>query len=84
MAWKLRYILRGSNQRAYALAVVVASLPIKEMIFLHIYHQPESSITTNQVNEIDEAYSSWIMPIVHYLSAGKLLDNRVATRKIQV
>ena len=83
-AWKLEHISRGSNERANALAVVAASLLIKETVFLLIYYQPASSIATNQVNEIDKACSSWITPIVHYLSSGELPDNMIAAHKIQV
>ena len=36
-----------SNEKADALAVIAASLLIKETIFLHVYLQPASSITTN-------------------------------------
>ena len=83
-AWKLEHIPRGSNERADALAVVAASLPIKETVFLPVYYQPASSITTNQVNEIDEACSSRMTLIMHYLSLGELLDNRIEADKIQV
>ena len=65
-AWKLEHILRDLNERENALAVVFASLPIKETVFLLVYYQTTSSITTNQVNEIDEACSSWMTRIVHY------------------
>ena len=82
--WKLEHIPRNSNEKANALAIVVASLPIKETVFLLVYLQPTSSITINQVNEIDEACSSWMTPIVHYLSSGALPDNRVEAHKIQV
>ena len=58
MAWKLENILRGSNERADALVAMVASLITKETIFLPVYYQHASSITANQVNEIDEACSS--------------------------
>ena len=57
-AWKLEHISRDLNEKANALAVVAASLLIIETIFLLVYLQPTSSITINQVNEIDEAYSS--------------------------
>ena len=67
-ALKVEHIPRGMNEMADALAAVTASLPIKETIFLPVYYQPTSSITTNQVNEIDEACSSWMTLIVHYLS----------------
>ena len=63
---------------------MAASLPIKETVFLHVYYQPTSSITINQINEIDEACSSYMTPIVYYLSSGELPDNRIATHKIQV
>ena len=68
VVWKLKHTPRDSNEKVDALAVVAASFPIKEMVFLPIYYQPTSSITTNQVNEIDQACSSWMTPIVHYLS----------------
>ena len=57
-AWKLDHIPRDSNEKADALKVVVASLIIKETVFLLVYYQPTSSITINKVNEIDEACSS--------------------------
>ena len=82
--WKLEHIPRGSNERANALAVVAASLLIKETVFLHVYYHPTSLIATNQVNEIDKVCSSWITPIVHYLSSGELPDNKIAAHKIQV
>ena len=51
MAWKLEHIPRGSNEKADSLAVVAASLPIKE-------YQPKSSIVVNRVNKIEKAYPS--------------------------
>ena len=50
----------------------------------YIYYQPEPSITTNRVNEIDEASPFWMTPIVDYLSSRELSDNIVETHKIQV
>ena len=84
VVWKLEHIPRGSNERAYALTVMVASLLIKETVFLLIYYQPASSIAINQVNEIDEVGSSWMTPIVHYLSSGELPDNKITAHKIHV
>ena len=84
VAWKLEHILRDSNEKADALEVVVASLLIKETMFLPVYYQPTSSITTNQVNEKNEACSSWMTPIVHYLSSREFPDNRIEAHKIQV
>ena len=82
--WKLEHIQRDLNEKADALAAIVASLLIKETIFLPIYLQPASSITTNQINEIDEDYSSWMTPIMCYLSSRELPDNRTEAHKIQV
>ena len=58
MDWKLEHILRGSNEKADALAVVAASLLTKETVLLPVYYQPESSIVANQVSEIEKAYPS--------------------------
>ena len=83
-AWKLEHILRGSNERAHALAVVAVSILIKDTVFLSIYYQPALSITTDRVSQIDEADTSWLTPIAHYLSSSELPDNRVEAHKIQV
>ena len=58
VAWKLEHILRGSNEKADALAVVAASLQTKETVLLHVYYHMESSIAANRVNEIEEACPS--------------------------
>ena len=70
------------TKKANVLAAVAASLPIKEMVLLPLYYQLELSITTNRVNEIDEACPSWMTPIVHYLSSGELEDYRAKAYKI--
>ena len=49
-ALKLEYIPRDLKEKADTLAVVASSIPIKETVFLPIYYQPVSSITTNQVS----------------------------------
>ena len=33
---------------------------------------------------MDGACSSWMTPIMHYLSSGELSDNRIEAHKIQV
>ena len=53
-AWKLEHITRDCNEKANALAVVAASLPIIEIVFLPIYYQPDSSIVTTRVSQVDE------------------------------
>ena len=83
-AWKLEHIPRGSNEKADALATVAASLPTKETMLLLVYYKPESSITANRVNEIEEACPSWMTLKVRYLSSGELLDSRVEAHKIKV
>ena len=84
VAWKLEHIPRGSNEKVNALAAMVVSLTTKETVLLLVYYQPESSITANQVNEIKEACSSWMTPIVCYPSSGELPNIRVEVHKIQV
>ena len=82
-AWWLEKIPISSNRKADALAVIAASLPIREVL-LPVYYQPESSITTNRVNEVDEAVASWMTTIVRYLSSGELPDDETKADKIQV
>ena len=53
--WKLEHIPRDSNERADALAVVAASLPITETIYPLIYYQPSSSILHTQVSQVEES-----------------------------
>ena len=53
-AWQLEHVSRNSNEKADALVAIVASLPIKETVFLPVYYLSKSSITTSRVNEIDE------------------------------
>ena len=83
-AWQLEHVPRNYNEKSDALAVVVASLPIKEIVLLPVYYQPKSSITTNWVNEVDETDPSWMTPVVRYLSLWELSDNRAEAHKIQV
>ena len=84
IAWKLEHIPRGSNEKANTLVVVAASILIKETVFLLVFYQSTSSITIDQVSQIDEACPSWLISIMHYLSFGELPDNRVEAHKIQV
>ena len=83
VAWKLGHILRDSNERVNALAVVAASIPIKETVFLPIYYQLALSITTDQVSQINESGSCWLAPILHYLSKGEFSNNITEAHKVQ-
>ena len=56
--WKLKHITRECNEKVDALAVVAAYLPITEIVFLPIYYQPDSSIITTRVSQVDEVSSS--------------------------
>ena len=82
--WKLEHILMDSNEKADALAVVAASIPIRQTVFLPVYYQPASSITIDQVSHIDAESPSWLTPIMRYLSSIELPDNRIEAHKIQV
>ena len=73
---KLEHILRDSNERAYTLTAVATSILIKETVFFPIYYQTASSIATNRISQIDKTSPSWLTPIMHYLSSGKLSNNR--------
>ena len=83
-AWKLEHVPRDCNERADALAVVAASLPINETIYLPIYYQPGSSILHTQVSQIEEVPPSWMDPIRLYISTGELPTDRGRAHKIQI
>ena len=83
-AWKLEHVPRNHNEKADALAVVAASLPVKESIYLPIYYQPESSISHAMVRQIEEVTPFWIDPIQLYIATRKLPDDRNKAHKIQV
>ena len=82
--WKLEHIPRDSNERADALAVVAASLPIKETIYLPIYYQPGFSILHAQVSQIDKSPPSWMDPIWLYIATRELPDDRSMAHKVQI
>ena len=84
MAWKLEHIPRDSNDRANALAVITASIPINETAFLPIYYHLASSIATDRVSQIDETCLSWLTPVLYYLSLGELPNNRTEAHKVHV
>ena len=73
--WRLEHVPRRSDEKENILAIVATSLPIKETVLLPIHYQPESSITTNQVNEVDETSPWWMTLIFCYLNSRELSDN---------
>ena len=83
-AWQLEHVLIYSNEKADALVVMAASLPIKETMLLPVFYHLESSIATSWVNEIEEVCPSWMTPIIRYLRSGELSNNRAKGHKIQV
>ena len=63
-SWKLEHVTRDYNEKADALAAVAALLSITETVILAIYYQPDSSIITTRVSQVDEVSPSWMDPIV--------------------
>ena len=82
LAWKLEHVPRDCNERADALAAVVASLPIIETIFLPIYYQSNSSIATIRVSQVGETSHSWMDPIAQYINMGELLNEKDKAHKV--
>ena len=76
LAWKIEHVPRDCNEMADALAVVAASLSIRETVFLPIYYQPKSSILLAQINQIEEVPPSWMDPIRLYIATGELPNDR--------
>ena len=84
MTRKLEHIPRDSNERADALAVVAASFPITETIYLLIYYQPGSSIFHTQVSQVKESPPSWMDPIRLYIATRELPYDKDMAHKIQI
>ena len=83
-AWKLEHVPRDCNERADALTAMVASLPIRETVFLPIYYRLNSSILHAQVNQIEEVPPSWMDPIRLYIATGELPNDRGKAHKVQI
>ena len=66
------------------MAVVAASLPITETVFLPIYYQPNSSILRAQVNQVEEVPPSWMDPIRLYIAMGELPNDRDKAHKVLI
>ena len=81
--WKLEHIPRDCNEKAAALAVMAASLPITKTIFLPIYYQSDSSIATVLVSQVDETSPSCIDPIA-YISPGELPNEKDKVHKVRI
>ena len=80
--WKLEHVPKDSNERADALVVVAASLPITKTIFLPVYYQPDSSIATIRVSQVGETSHSWMDPIAQYINTGELPNEKDQAHKV--
>ena len=83
-AWKLEHILRDCNEKADTLAAVAASLLMTKTVFLPIYYQPNSSILTTRVSQVDEVSPSWMDPIVQYINTRELSNEKDKAHKVQI
>ena len=86
--WTIEKIRRTENGRADALADIVASLPIKEVILLPIHVQANPSVTeastcnTIKVSQADN--QGWMEVIIKYLRTGTLPKEPKQAHKIRV
>ena len=55
-----------------------------ETVFLPIYYQPNSSISTTRVSQVDEVSPSWMDLIVQYINTRELPNERDKAHKIQI
>ena len=83
-AWKLEHVPRDYNERVDALAIMAASLSIRETVFLPIYYQLDSAILHAQVNLIEEVPPSWMDPIRLYIAMGELPNDRDKAHRVQI
>ena len=83
-AWKIEHVPRDCNERADALAVVAASLSIRETVFLPIYYQSDSLILHAQVSQIEEVPPFWMDPIRLYIATGELPNDKDKAHKVRI
>ena len=83
-AWKLEHATKDCNEKVDALAAIAASFPIIETMILPIYYQPDSSIVTTRVSQVEEVSFSWMDPIVRYINTGEFPNDRNKAHKTQV
>nr|CAN63790.1 hypothetical protein VITISV_003629 [Vitis vinifera] len=86
--WTIEKIKRTENGCADALAGIVASLPIKEVILLPIHVQANPSVTeASTCNTIEASQADgqeWTEDIIRYLRTGTLLEEPKQAHKIRV
>lgn len=70
--WVVKRVPRTENLKDDALAKIVATLPIKEVMLLPIYLQTMSSIATTSIYNSVESNVGWMHDIVKYLWMGEL------------
>ena len=83
-ALKLEHIPRDCNEKADSLAFVAASLLMTKTVFLPIYYQPNSSIISTRVSQVDEVSPSWMDLIVQYINTRELPNEMDKVHKIQI
>ena len=82
--WKLEQISKNCNEKADALAVMAASLPITETIFLPIYYRSNSLIATIRVSQVGETSPSQMDPIAQYINTGELHNEKDKAHNVRV
>ena len=80
--WMIRQVPRKKNLKVNAMAGIVATLPIREVVMMPIYLQVSPSSTLEQVFNSVEANLSWMHDIVKYLRMEELLEDEKHAHKV--
>ena len=78
--WVVKRIPRAKNMHVDALAGIVSTLPIKEVVLLLVYLQVISSIAVALICSTSQTSINWMNEIEAYIQTGKLSENSKQAR----
>lgn len=82
--WVVKRIPHVENIQANALAGIVVTIPVKEVVLLPVYFQATSLIVATPVCNTNQISISWMNDIEAYIRTGKLPEDSKQAHKIQV
>ena len=82
--WIIRWMPQKENERVDALARIVATLSINEMIMLPIHIKVVPSITPELVCNTSQENSWWMLDIIKYLQTGEVSEDGKQAHKFYI
>lgn len=82
--WVVKRIPHVENIQANALAGIVVTIPVKEVVLLPVYFQAASLIVATPICNTNQISISWMNDIEAYIRTGKLPEDSKQAHKIRV